>query len=259
MFIVSQESIMGRRTSGPSGGYGIPRRLRPRRARLAVLVVALIFGGGTAAANGTPEEDTCTRCHSGIPQDPRWQHSYQDWQDSLHANINVDCHSCHGGDTHSSDAPEAHRGMVPVGGGDTPQTRLMAARMCGACHPDKYWGFSHSRHYQRLQEGKPAAYCHTCHTTVGSRVLTPQTIAAACRKCHDDPSPGNIPQVAETLLTHLYQVRLALAFRDPESRLTDEQWQAIAEAATAAMNAWHEFDLPAVDRALSLGTAMLDE
>ena len=149
--------------------------------------------------------------------------------------------------------------MVPVGGPDTPQTRLMAARVCGSCHPDKYWGFSHSRHYQRLQEGKPAAYCHTCHTAVGSRVLTPKTIAAACHACHSDDSPGSIPHVAETLLTHLYQVRLALTFRDPDTKLTKEQWHIVGESATEAMKAWHEFDLQAVDRALSRGIAMLDQ
>jgi predicted CXXCH cytochrome family protein len=223
------------------------------------LGVALLLGGGVAAANGSPPEGTCVQCHATIPQDSAWQHSYQDWQDSLHANVNVDCHSCHGGDTHAADAKHAHLGMVPVGGPDTPQTRLMAARVCGSCHPDKYWGFSHSRHYQCLQEGKPAAYCHTCHTSVGSRVLTPQTIAATCRKCHSDDAPGNIPQVAEDLLTHLYQVRLAVTFRDPAAKRTADEWHAIAEAATAAMNAWHEFDLPAVDRALARGTAMLDQ
>jgi predicted CXXCH cytochrome family protein len=257
LIVVRRRNLRGR-VFGLWHGHDCLRAPYRTWAGIGLVVVALLVAG-TAAANGAFQDDTCVRCHSAIPQAPRWQHTYEDWQDSLHANVNVDCHSCHGGDAHATDAKKAHEGMVPVGGPDTPQTRLMAARVCGACHPDKYWGFSHSRHFQRLQEGKPAAYCHTCHTSVGSRVLTPQTIAAACRKCHDDESPGSIPQVAETLLTHLYQVRLALTFRDPEAKLTTEQWRTVSEAATAAMNAWHSFDLPAVDRALARGIATLDQ
>jgi hypothetical protein len=258
MFIVIRRGNLRRRVHGPWRSHSIPRAPRRPGVRAAGIVVALLLGAGTAAANGSSTEDSCLACHAAIPQDSKWQHSYRDWQDSLHANVNVDCHSCHGGDSHAADAKEAHRGMVPVGGPDTPETRLMAARLCGACHPDKYWAFSHSRHYQRLQEGKPAAYCHTCHTAVGSRVLTPQTIAATCSRCHGDEAQDSIPHRAQDLLTRLYKVRLAATFHDANSKLTADQWKTVAESATAAMAAWHEFDLAAVDRALARGTALVD-
>jgi len=226
--------------------------------RVAGVVVIILLAAISAAADGIAEDGSCIGCHSSIPQDPGWQHSYQDWQDSLHANSNVDCHSCHGGDDHAADAEQAHLGMAPVGGGATPQDRLTAARVCGSCHPTQYWGFSHSRHYQLLVDGQPAAYCHTCHTSVGSQVLTPATIGATCGQCHRETSPGNIPEVATALLTHLYQLRTALIFPDPANKLSPEQWASIKQAATSAMGAWHKFDLPSVGIALAQGTDLLD-
>jgi len=224
----------------------------------AGLMVAVVLATNPVAANGTAEDGSCTACHGAIPQDPKWQHSYHDWKESLHANSNVDCHSCHGGDDHTADAEQAHAGMAPVGGGATPQDRLTAARVCGSCHPTQYWGFTHSRHYQLLRDGQPAAYCHTCHTSVGSRVLTPETIGAACGTCHRNSDPGNIPEAATTLLTHLYEVRTAAIFRDPDSKLSSQQWAAVTQSATSAMAAWHKFDLPAVGVALADGAELLE-
>ena len=225
---------------------------------MAAVIVGTLIAATVAAADAPVPVSSCIACHAAIPQDPKWQHSYEDWQDSLHANSNVDCHSCHGGDNRAATAAKAHAGMVPVGGGKSPKDRLLAVRVCGSCHPDQYWAFTHSLHYQRLVDGKLAAYCHTCHTSVGSRVLTPQTIAATCSRCHRNSTPGSIPDEATTLLTELYRVRMALAFRDPESNISPEQWHAINEAAIAAMAAWHEFDLTSVGRALAYGTGVLE-
>jgi len=225
---------------------------------VAALIVTALVAAGSAAANGAVEEGSCVSCHSSIPQDPGWQHSYSDWKDSLHANSNVDCHSCHGGDDHAASADEAHAGMAPVGGGATPSDRLTAARVCGSCHPTQYWGFTHSRHFQLLVDGQRAAYCHTCHTSVGSRVLTPVTIGATCAQCHRDSGPGNIPDAATALLTHLYEVRTAVTFRDPASKLSPKQWATVTQSATTAMAAWHKFDLPAVGVALADGTELLE-
>jgi len=237
-------------------GKGSPRAGFVKR--VAGVVVTVLLAATSAAANGMTEDGSCIACHASIPQNLNWQHNYQDWQDSLHANSNVDCHSCHGGDDHAATAQEAHAGMAPVGGGATPQDRLTAARVCGSCHPNQYWGFTHSRHYQLLIDGKPAAYCHTCHTSVGSRVLTPKTIGATCGQCHHGSAPDNIPELATTLLTRIYQVRAAVTFRDPASKLSPEQWAAVTQSATTAMAAWHKFDLAAVGVALAQGTELLE-
>ncbi len=46
--------------------------------------------------------DTCTSCHASLGQRDGWEHSFSDWQESLHAQVEVDCVSCHGGDGSSA-------------------------------------------------------------------------------------------------------------------------------------------------------------
>jgi len=201
--------------------------------------------------------DTCTTCHALIPQDPSWEHTFTDWQESLHAQVEVDCVSCHGGDGGAA-AGEAHHGMTPVGGANTAETRLLAAKVCGSCHIDKYRAFARSTHYRRLVDGKVAAYCHTCHTSVGSRVLTPQTIAATCRGCHPATGDSTVAARAQRVLSCLTRMRLAVTFRAPEAHLTANQWQTLHRSATDAMAQWHAFDLDAVEETLSHGRPLLN-
>ena len=201
--------------------------------------------------------DTCTTCHALIGSRGGWEHSFSDWEESLHAQVEVDCVSCHGGDGSSPSPEEAHAGMTPVGGGDTAESRLLAARVCGSCHVEKYRAFARSRHYQRLVEGEMAAYCHTCHTSVGSRVLTEETIATTCRRCHPDSGGGGVAARARRVLTCLTRMRLAITFRAPSAHLTTAQWERLHRSATVAMAKWHAFDLDAVEEALSRGRPLL--
>lgn len=201
--------------------------------------------------------DSCTTCHALIPQTAAWEHSFTDWQESFHAQVGVDCVSCHGGDGAAAAAGAAHHEMTPVGGGDTAETRLLAAKVCGSCHIDKYRAFARSAHFFRLVEGERAAYCHTCHTSVGSQVLTGQTIAVACRGCHPAKGETSVATRAERVLNCLTRMRLALTFRAPSAHLNSAQWETLHHSATDAMAQWHAFDLEAVETALAQGRPLL--
>ncbi len=201
--------------------------------------------------------DTCTTCHALIPQTAVWEHSFTDWQESLHAQVDVDCVSCHGGDGDAAVAGDAHHGMTPVGGGKSAESRLLAAKVCGSCHTDKYRAFARSAHFRRLVEGETAAYCHTCHTSVGSRVLTQETVAATCRGCHPTRGERSVAARAERVLNSLTRMRLAVTFRSPSAPLNSAQWETLHHSATEAMAQWHAFDLDAVERALAQGRPLL--
>jgi len=201
--------------------------------------------------------DTCTACHARIDQKGQWEHTFSDWKESLHAQVEVDCVSCHGGDDSAGVARAAHHGMTPVGSGNTAETRLLAAKVCGSCHVDKYRAFARSTHYRRLVEGTMAAYCHTCHTSVGSRVLTPQTVAATCSRCHPKAGGSGVAARAQQVLTCLTRMRLAVTFRTRSAHLTADQWETLHDSATDAMAQWHAFDLDAVEKALAHGRSLL--
>jgi len=206
------------------------------------------------------EPPHCTACHIRLQQDPTWAHSYEDWEESIHASFDISCVNCHGGDSEAEVAEEAHLGMGLTGARDPDSNdhRLVLSEGCGNCHPNERAGFRVSPHYRALQAGKHAADCTTCHGAVGGHVLTPETIAATCRQCHTSEGPGGTVSVAETLLEYTRRVRMALVFPEPGQALTGSDRERVDEAISAAMAAWHEFDLTAVGLALAHGTGVIE-
>ena len=215
------------------------------------------------AAVGLPplsEPPHCMGCHITLRQDPTWAHSYEDWEGSIHASFDITCVNCHGGDPEAEVAEEAHAGMVLRGHRDADANgqRLILSEGCGNCHANEIAGFRASAHYRALKAGKRAADCVACHGAVGGEMLTPETITATCRQCHTDQAPGTTVRVAQTLLEYTRRVRMALVFPEPGQALTGEDRAHVEEAITAAMAAWHEFDLASVGRALAHGTGVIE-
>ena len=179
----------------------------------------------------------------------------------MHAYSDVTCVTCHGGDAEADTAEEAHRGIhfVWAEGFVRPQDRLVLSQGCGHCHPNEMAGARASAHFRALEAGKDAADCTTCHGAVGGTVLNAHTITKTCRHCHKDQRPGNTVEVAHTLLEYTQRVRMALVFPEPGQQLRGADREAVVDAITAAMAAWHEFDLQAVGLALAHGTGVLEK
>jgi len=203
----------------------------------------------------------CTTCHAKIEQQPGWAHDYETWEESIHAFNDVSCVTCHQGDVTARDKEAAHKGIRFVGAaasGDA-ATRLTVVKLCAGCHRDQFHGYRVSPHYKALRSGRTAADCATCHGAVGGHVLNARTITATCRRCHTDRSPGNTVEVAQTMLEFTHRIRMALVFPEPGQQLTGRKREKVEEAITAAMAAWHEFNLESLGLALAHGTGVLDQ
>lgn len=222
------------------------------------ILAVLLAAAALLPARGATAD--CHECHQRLAPNPAWAHSYQDWEESMHAYNEVSCVTCHGGDTEAKEAEAAHRGIHFVWAEEKNHAgdRLVLSQGCGQCHPIQIAGARASAHFRALQAGKEAADCTTCHGAVGGEVLNPETIVATCRRCHHDDQPGNTAEVARTLLEYTHRVRMALVFPEPGRTLRGADREAVVKAVTAAMAAWHEFDLPAVGLALAHGTGVLD-
>jgi hypothetical protein len=220
------------------------------------LLLSLVLGVSVPVHAGS-----CTDCHRQLKQDPKWAHTYQDWADSMHAYNDVTCVTCHGGDAEATQASAAHVGIHFVWAEERVRAsdRLVLSQGCGQCHPNQIAGARASAHFRALKEGREAADCTTCHGAVGGQVLTPETITASCRRCHLDDKPGNTVEVARTLLDYSRRVRMALVFPEAGKELRGEAREAVIEAITASMAAWHQFDLEAVGLALAHGTGVLEK
>lgn len=126
------------------------------------------------------EENVCISCHASDTMKPEFREITEAWQASWHAQNNISCESCHGGD--SKDAALAmsrERGFL-----GTPQPKNVP-EFCGKCHVAIVTNFLESGHGKALKAGSKAPNCVTCH---GSHNIQKASISIIseqlCTKCH---------------------------------------------------------------------------
>lgn len=155
--------------------------------------------------------NTCLDCHSSL----EGGHSdiTSDWQRSIHAERNINCADCHGGDPSASTLEAA---MSPDAGYIGVPAKADIPALCASCHADvtrmrqydlstdQYAKYKESIHGRRLAEGDTnVATCFDCHG--GHRILKandpasavyPVNVPRVCASCHADKAlmaPYNIP------------------------------------------------------------------
>ena len=154
-------------------------------------LIASLFLAAAAVAGAADEQ--CGSCH------PESRVAYEA---SVHADEEVTCTSCHGGDPNTKDVDAAHRGN-----GYRPLTdRREIPKFCGDCHSrtdmmrpynlpvDQYAVYQTSQHGLALLRGdERVAVCTDCHGSHEIRsAADPQSsvhskrLAETCGRCHAD-------------------------------------------------------------------------
>jgi predicted CXXCH cytochrome family protein len=157
--------------------------------------------------------DTCVQCHAELGGELALP--AEQLAESVHADVQLSCVDCHGGDPEAEDMDEA---MSPANGYVGVPARGEIPGFCGRCHSDErymrqyqpripvdqelaYWT---SEHGMRLKEGDDkVAECTSCHgshlvrrvTDTKSRVY-PGNVPSTCGECHskiDYMAEYNIP------------------------------------------------------------------
>lgn len=156
------------------------------------------------------EVNTCLDCHSTLENQPP---DIVQWQRSIHAERNVACVDCHGGDSTASTKEEAHS---PEAGYVGASAKANIPDLCASCHadvvrmrqydlPTDQWAkYKESIHGLRLAEGDPnVATCYDCHG--GHLILKandpassvyPSNVPNMCASCHANKelmAPYDIP------------------------------------------------------------------
>ncbi len=146
---------------------------------LAALALAL-----PVAARAAEPGNQCVNCHAAEPM-PIWLgHSFEEWRTSTHAQHDIGCEKCHGGDPTASDAALAHRGVQPA---SDPASRIHATHLaatCGSCHAEQLAAFQKTSHAKQLKEKGQGATCMTCHDAMATSLPSPATLEARCATCH---------------------------------------------------------------------------
>ena len=213
-----------------------------------VLVVTLAVALCPATARGS-----CAGCHKNLYQDPDWAHSYTEWRGSMHADQDVTCIDCHGGDGETVNAAEAHASMWLPDGGDADGRSAVEAD-CGGCHTEESAASLAGPHDRALDGDPPDALCTDCHGPVGDHVPTADDLAVTCRPCHASGHERVMVWSFERLLDELGRLRVAVAFPSAIRLSADQDRQRRAHAAKAiraAMVAWHRLDLGEIGRTVA--------
>lgn len=179
---------------------------QPAQADQAPIIVPTVIPH-TQVAN----KNSCVDCHS--KQSGKLADEVKDWQSSIHAERNVSCVDCHGGNANAdskADAMSKSAGYVGI-----PRTVDIPA-LCGSCHArteqmrqydiptDQYAKYQTSIHGQRLAQGDiNVATCFSCHDGHGTKKTNDPSsqvyvlnVPALCGSCHANVElmkPYNIP------------------------------------------------------------------
>lgn len=165
------------------------RELRALARVSILLALAIVCDPAQRAA---AQDSRCANCHLATPDAPG--HLYE-WERTAHAQNNVGCDACHGGDATTFDSFAAHRGILNSGNPSSPVNRRNIPRTCGACHSGPFVAFQSSQMYALLQAGNPdVPVCITCHSSVGAQLLSPRALESRCQKCHAADKPGSHPE-----------------------------------------------------------------
>jgi len=157
----------------------------PREARRAA---------ADTAAVARQSRNSCVGCHGLQSGATEAGHGFAAWKSSPHARAGVTCEACHGGNPAAQDPTNAHNGVNPS---SDPASRVYFTRVpttCGQCHASEAAYFRTSVHSARLQSDGRGPNCVTCHGSMATRILTPDSALGTCTACH---TPGGVAPVGK--------------------------------------------------------------
>ncbi len=223
-----------------------------------VLCALLAFGLFIPAAPSHAADDkmagnSCVYCHSRLPGSSFVGAKSHGWTGSVHQRHGVTCDKCHGGDPRAREQKAAHAGILGSGNAGSPIYFKNIPSTCGKCHGAEFYKFTQSRHYKMLESAGKGPECVTCHGSMITSVLTPDTIAAVCGQCHNTRMGifPYVPQKAKAVLLLLRESRTLLNAEEILHHPAEGTAKAgrMREARTALHSAildWHKFDLDTI-------------
>jgi hypothetical protein len=220
----------------------------------AALVVVLV-----PTRTDSAEKDACLECHSNpdfLVTNKKLYDYFQNWRSSSHAQVDVGCVDCHGGNPAIADKAGAHGPNIRQATRGSAVHFQNVPQTCGQCHESLYKAYSTSHHYDVLAKAKQVERgpnCVTCHGSVNATKLDVNTVRAVCQQCHNTKSKNHpeVPEAATHLLNDLYVIRAYAHY--VRKRGADGLDAADIESQIKNLGvSWHSFDLEKIRRDTSV-------
>lgn len=148
-----------------------------------------------------PGKNSCLECHRDLGG--KYLDIANQWEGSIHADFDVACVDCHGGDPGASEKVTA---KSPETGYIGTPARSVIPALCGSCHADpermllyelpvdQLRDYEESVHGQLLAQGdENAPTCFDCHSGHAAQAIDdprssvyPTNLPATCAQCHAD-------------------------------------------------------------------------
>jgi hypothetical protein len=220
-------------------------------AFLLCTVFALTVSVNAAKAEKT--ENSCVRCHSQLPSSSFVGARSHSWAGSIHQKHGVTCDKCHGGNPRAAEEKGAHEGVLGSRNPKSPVYYKNIPSTCGKCHGAEFYKFTQSRHYRMLESTGRGPECVTCHGSMVTSILTPDTIAGVCEQCHNERL-GIFPYIPQKAKAVLLLLRESNALLDAEEKLHHPAGGSVKarhmrDARSSLHSArvdWHKFDLDTI-------------
>ena len=205
-----------------------------------------------AAGNGDGS-NSCVNCHIRLPGSSLVVVKSHSWKGSIHQKRGVTCDKCHGGNPHASDQKAAHAGVLGSSDPRSPVYYKNIPSTCGKCHGGEFYKFTQSLHYKRLESKGKGPECVTCHGSMVTSILTPDTVASVCEQCHNERM-GILPYVPQKAKAVLLLLRESEALLDADRKIYhpsrgSARERYLREAQSSLHSAkldWHRFDLDSI-------------
>jgi hypothetical protein len=206
-----------------------------------------------SAVEHKKEVNSCVDCHAQLPGSSFVGVKSHSWKGSIHQKSGVTCDRCHGGNPKAPDQKGAHAGILGSSNPGSPIYYKNIPSTCGRCHGAEFYKFTQSLHYKRLESKGRGPECVTCHGSMVTNILTPDTIASVCEQCHNQRM-GIFPYVPQKAKAVLLLLRESGALLEADGKIYRSSRESVRERylreARSSLHFakldWHRFDLDAI-------------